>query len=64
MSEKNKKPLEPAELTDDELEQAAGGGNERTICACCHRELGTNVSCPTCYQIIKRSWEIIKPLSN
>ena len=33
MSEKNKKPQETIELTDDELEQAAGGGNKRTICA-------------------------------
>lgn len=48
MCEKNKKPLETAELTDDQLEQAAGGGNESTICACCLQELGTNESCDYC----------------
>ncbi|MBQ8313760.1 MAG: hypothetical protein IJX84_11240 [Clostridia bacterium] len=48
MCEKNKKPLEAAELTDDQLEQAAGGGNESTICACCLQELGTNESCDYC----------------
>ena len=48
MCEKNKKPQETIELTDEQLEQAAGGGDESTICTVCLQELGTNESCGYC----------------
>lgn len=63
MCEKNKKPLETAELNDDELEQVAGGTQEQWICAQGHTFGLWLAACPVCNLPPASSTSAPKPYS-